>query len=268
MLGLKSMFKLVAMKDIEEYYYNNGRLSRACHITFDDGHKSLYENVFPIVRKHRIPISVFVSPKIVEEGCNYWFQEVAGFDNEKILDIASRRGLEAENGGSRKDVMEILKSLPIARIQGIIKEYRERHGVGPLDRQNIGTQQMREMQESGLVTFGAHTVNHPVLPNEDDETSEFEIKRSIEWLSDLLGNEVKYWAFPNGDCTPREIAYLRKYKICNAFTTKMGTRFSRRSDPLTIPRVGFSFGSRRYLYMKMAFGKYWDKARRIRKRMK
>jgi len=261
---IKKRFNLISIDDIDAYYYSGKKLKNSCHITFDDGHKSIYEQVFPLVKKYKIPISVYVSPKVVVEGNNYWFQEVEEFERDKVLDILEKMDIGYNGKIKQKSLIEIFKLLTINDIHKVIREYQKSYNITQKQSQNITIDQMLEMQESGFVTFGAHTVNHPILPNETDEQSEYEIRTSIQWLSDLTNRKVIYWAFPNGDCTKRELKYLDNYGIRLAFTAKNGTRFHKNGNPLLIPRTGFTYGNKNYLFIKMLFGKHWNKVRAIK----
>jgi len=73
--------------------------------------------------------------------------------------------------------------------------------------------ELKEAYDSGLVAVGAPTQNHPILANETEQTSRYEIQSSILELSDMLGTQVKYFAYPNGipslDFGEREIDVLK-----------------------------------------------------------
>jgi len=47
--------------------YKNIHSTGLCHITFDDGHRSFFENAFPILYELQIPATLFVSPKVIVE---------------------------------------------------------------------------------------------------------------------------------------------------------------------------------------------------------
>jgi peptidoglycan/xylan/chitin deacetylase (PgdA/CDA1 family) len=55
-----------------------------------------------------------------------------------------------------------------------------------------------EMQGSGLVEFGSHTMTHAHLPSLDIERSRWEIFESKARLEDKLGREVSAFAYPYG----------------------------------------------------------------------
>ncbi len=74
------------------------------------------------------------------------------------------------------------------------------------------------------MAVGAHTMNHPILKNEDDASSKFEIEASVGDLSTLLGSRVTTFAYPNGipgmDFGEREVKLLGASGIRLAFTTE------------------------------------------------
>ena len=77
------------------------------------------------------------------------------------------------------------------------------------------------MAASGLVTIGAHTINHPVLKNESDTGCRYEIAESVKQLELILEKPVKYLAYPNGrlhlDFGEREMNYLKESNIALYF---------------------------------------------------
>ena len=97
-----------------------------------------------------------------------------------------------------------------------------------------------EVEKSGLIKVGAHTLNHPILNNESDENCYKEITESILELQKLLGHEVKYFAYPNGtpndDFGDREINFLIKNNIAIAVSTEAKS-ISRHDNKLAFPRL-------------------------------
>ena len=90
------------------------------------------------------------------------------------------------------------------------------------------------------MTFGAHTMTHPILQNETDDEFARQIRESIEALAGLIGRPVDTFAYPNGatglDYGPREQATLAACGIKLAFATDTGF-FGPATDPLGIPRA-------------------------------
>ena len=59
---------------IEPDLHNDIKRFNCCHLTFDDGHISFYNNAYPIIKDYKIPASLYVSPEIVQNKELYWFQ--------------------------------------------------------------------------------------------------------------------------------------------------------------------------------------------------
>jgi len=265
---LKRNYHLVPIQDIEAYYYENRRLSNACHITFDDGDQSFYTTVFPLLKKHKIPASIYVSPKIIKGGGNFWFQEIRGYDQQRLRNIIG--DFTGEEGIKPKSpVSALMKNLTIEQIWRVIREYQKQTGTPPKPGVNMTFDQLNELQKSGLVAIGAHTQNHPILKNETDETAYKEIIDSINQLSEVLQEEVRYFAYPNGtpalDFSQREINVLKEAGIRLGFSTENKT-ISRGDDPYSIPRKGITRGSMPFILLKLLMGKHWDSLKSITKK--
>lgn len=233
-------FKFISYKDVEHIIYLKKEFRNCCHLTFDDGWFSVYNIVFPIIKEYQIPITIFVSPKICVEGGNFWYEEIKNCNPELIRDSLVSEGLY-KPGISSLPVDLLLKELPIDILNQFIFELKKKNNIEFRDNQFINIDQLIEMQESGLVEVGAHTMSHPVLKYETSERSELEIKQSVENLSILLNTTIRTFAYPNGlpemDFTQREINILKSLGIKTAFTVDPGF-LSPNVNPFCIPRIG------------------------------
>lgn len=261
LLFLRKRYELISIDELENYFYNNKKLRNSLHLTFDDGHKSFYDIVFPIIKKYKIPVSLYVSPNITETGKNFWFQEIDDFNNIILKEVIKKRIEPFPAKLNNLPGKEIIKHFNIQEIESIIQEYRSLTNTPQLPSQNMNINQVLEVDQSGLVAVGAHTMSHPILKSEDHQNSRKEIEQSITELSRILGHEIKYFVYPNGfpdvDFSKREINYLKNINIKLAFSTK-ADYISPMNDPLNIPRFGISFGSNRYILNKLLFGKSWE----------
>lgn len=203
-----------------------------CFITFDDGERSVYEVVYPIIKRQNVPIAMFVSPWNIREGGGaFWFQRMR---------VLAPHDMESMKTLSLEEMM--------ARINQLDPQGRSNTNV------NINMQMFEELYASGLVTFGAHTQHHPILANESDAVAEQEMVDSIKQLSDVLGLPVRYFAYPNGstkDFSRREIKILQESGIHMAFSTING--YADNTDLFRIKRVGITKGNRLHVFLKVLF---------------
>ena len=267
-----AMYDFVSAGDLESFYCGGRSLGSACHVTFDDGERTVYENAFPVLKDMGAAATVFVSPAVVAEGRNYWFQELRAIrsavgDAEVKRAVCETLGCDMARIG-RYHVLSIMKSMKLDDILSTLDCLKARHNVRVEERQNIGKAQLGEMIDSGVFAVGAHTMNHPILSNEDDETSEREIRESLEQLERLTGAAARYFSYPNGtvmDYGERETETLRRNGVRLNFTYTSGY-FGRKNDPLRLPRAGFATSSRAEnpsIVPKILLAPAWDRIRTI-----
>jgi peptidoglycan/xylan/chitin deacetylase (PgdA/CDA1 family) len=95
--------------------------------------------------------------------------------------------------------------------------------------------------QAGNLTFGSHTLSHPSLTRISPQQRTEEIFRSKADLEDLLGEEVKYFCYPNGDFDDNVVATVREAGYMAALTCVRGSATAS-DDIFTLPRKAISFG--------------------------
>ncbi len=214
-------------KALEELYARNpvGRTEKARHdhriplvLTFDDGYQDNYTYAWSLVKKFRIPMTIFIIPGYIESGHYFWWlaakrllKQVNGakvkFDGqvyllsnpverETLLKVIDTRLRYATSVAEREAFLVSLQqelgvSLPTREMTGMVKSDE--------DALPMTWEQMREMEESSFVSFGAHTVNHPVLSALSDQKELlYEVSESRSLLEQKLEHPVLTFAYPIG----------------------------------------------------------------------
>ena len=266
LLFLSNIYNIVSLQDIESYYYHKKPLHNCCHITFDDGDRSFYTIVYPLIKKFQLPVSIYVSPKIVKTGENFWFQEIRNYNKEVLRTIINNKYPYLKSINPKIPISAIFKSLKLTQIWEIIDEYRSIMKIDSEKRMNMSVDELKEVYDSGLVEIGAHTQNHPILANETETTAQYEIQSSILELNAILGVQVSSFAYPNGipqiDFGKREMNFLKAMNIKLALSTE-NKSFSIKDNPLNIPRNGISKGNKSFLFMKLLMGSKWDIVKKL-----
>lgn len=267
---IKRIYRFISVSDIEAYYYNNEEYNNCCHICFDDGDISFYKNAYPVLKKMNIPATLFVSPKVVSDGTNYWFQELSYIIGHLDIRLVKEAICEILNCNYRRIekcmVSSMFNCMRLSDILRVIDTLKQRYHICINKSYNIKKEQLCELKDSGIIAIGAHTINHPILSNESDDIAAKEIRASIEQLSAILGRDIKYFAYPNGiaglDYGEREETILKENKIRLAFGTNNGF-FSGKTTPLNIPRSGF-IGKEKsaWILSKLFFMPIWGKIKR------
>jgi peptidoglycan/xylan/chitin deacetylase (PgdA/CDA1 family) len=99
--------------------------------------------------------------------------------------------------------------------------------------------QIQEMQGSGLIHFGAHTVHHYNLPSVSPDTAFNEIQESKKVLQDHLGVPINFMAYPNGATNSQIVSLVQKAGYVGAAGTWPNTIQSE-SYAYNIPRIRIS----------------------------
>jgi hypothetical protein len=269
-IALKKRYKLVDLPFLVDSFNQKNEFENICHITFDDGELSFYNIVFPLLKKHNVPVSLFVSPLIIKEEKNFWFQDLEYCDRSFVKSLLSKKYNLSEEVMNSISTTDIFKCLPVKEINEIVATGLKAVNSKKVANQNMTLKQLKEVESSGLVTIGAHTLNHPILSNEDDESSYNEIYESTMQLADLLGHPIFYFAYPNGrpglDFTEREKVFLKKAGVRFCFSTEMG-HLSIKNDTLSIPRMGFPrmglAPSNPLIALRLYLGKKWPDIKAI-----
>lgn len=264
---LKLKYDLVDLDALENKLVSKKLGKNVCHVTVDDGDESFYKIIYPILLKHMVPATLFVSPKISVKKENFWYQEVKNYDRRTMVHcIAEELKLDFDVL-EKYDFHNILKCLKISEILKIIESYRNKTGENKRPFQNMTIEQIIEVDRKGLVKIGAHTLNHPILKNEDYETSYDELAYSVNMLKDILGHEIKSVAYPNGipqvDFSEREYQILKKIGVQLGFSGEV-RHLSDTDDMMCLPRIGLSIGSPNKIRLKMLLGEYWESAKNMR----
>lgn len=179
-------------------------------VTFDDGYRSNYAVALRLLEKRGLPATFFVVSGAID-GKPLWFDEVDAWflattaEKLRLSNINVEFELATTEGRRRaaREVMASLKTLPPDAYRRALSELRDQLVIAdpnpqPEQRAILQWEELREMARKNLVTVGAHTVTHPILPLLDSAAERYEIAESCRRLSEELNQPVEYFAYPNG----------------------------------------------------------------------
>ncbi len=169
-------------------------------LTVDDGWQSNEANIVEVANRYGVPVTIFVSTAPVEEG-TYWWSYVK---KNVVNDI--------RNNTSKKLLKNIPNKERLLRVEELKKTIF-------LKRDALTVDQVKCIADSKYITIGGHTHTHPILINCSDEEVYSELQLSKQKLEFWIGKEVKYFAYPNGDYSKREIQVLKELNYHFAFST-------------------------------------------------
>jgi peptidoglycan/xylan/chitin deacetylase (PgdA/CDA1 family) len=223
-------------------------------ITFDDGYRDNYELAFPVLQRHGVPATFFITTGFVDQRQVAWWDEIAWmvkhanrFDWPERL-RASREPWTVEDGSRViRTLLQAYKALPTDAGPAFLEEIAAATGSGRCPLQGDAAPWMtwgeiRRLRDEGHA-IGAHTVTHPLLARCSSLEQRHEICESKRRLEEVLSTSVDTFSYPVGTAdafTAETIDLIRQAGFRWAFNFQGGCLTStsaRTANRFSLPRV-------------------------------
>jgi len=269
---LEKKHEFVTLEDCIEVLNGKGNLPKdATLLTFDDGYKDHFENVFPILEEKNIqgcffpPAKAVLKDEVLDVNKIHHIlavnEENKNIDGlvKKIFDLLDKHRKEFSLKSNEEYYSEFAKEghydnekvIFIKRLlqKGLVKEARIKI-VNELFKKYIHVEedvlsnelymnmdQLRCMQRNGM-HIGSHGYDHYWLDTLSEEEVMTEIDKSIEFLDDLRVSE-KEWTFcyPYGAYNDKISELLQERGFRLGFTTRSGVADIDEHSAMKLPRV-------------------------------
>ena len=210
----------------------NGRQAlpeRAVLITFDDGHRSVFDTAMPMLRDRSVPAVVFVIAGLLDTQRPPWWVEVK--------ELAHRGGkVRKLSGLSPENLVRALKGVDNDMRLAAIEELRKTASASPPSLPQLRPEELPILESAGIA-IGNHTLTHPSLPRCSDQKIKDEIRQAHHTLAEALGHSPRAFAYPGGDVDERAVQALKGLGYEAAFLFDHRLSSLPPPDPLRISRV-------------------------------
>ncbi|MCD6099142.1 MAG: polysaccharide deacetylase family protein [Candidatus Marinimicrobia bacterium] len=211
---LKRNYNIISLKDAINMLHSTERIPMdTIVITFDDGYKDNYLHAFPILKKYKIPATIFVTTNPIESRTPLWFERISNTiekTSKEEIDLKcfelGRYAVKTESQ-KREATLEIVKQVkefkPEERsclVNFICDELEDKNKDNSIKLKNnniLSWEEIREMKEWGI-TIGSHALSHIILSKVPIDYARHEIFQSKKVLEEKLGEEISLFAYPNG----------------------------------------------------------------------
>ena len=190
---LKENFDIYSIEKLVNVLKNNQidneGIKNIAVVTFDDGYKDNYVYAYPILKKYKIPASIFLITDYVGKGKLFWWDEVEYIlyhtKKEKINLLGLGTFLLTDNEKKFSCLLFLLKKFKKMSSELKNKYINDLQNICnviiPLDlgeKRILSWDEIREMKDNGI-SFGAHTLTHTNLKNIDLEEAEKDLNEKI-----------------------------------------------------------------------------------------
>jgi len=177
-------------------------------ITFDDGYEDNYLYAYPILRKCSIPATIFCSTGFIGTKEVPLFDKIRlAFKNTKESYLKLKNGVcyplttLEEKLYAMNSVMKMVTYLvdkqKISYLDWLFNTLKVEEESRDLSQNMLSWEQIKVMNNNGI-SFGAHTVTHPILTTLPHEQIKQEVVMSKKIIEEHLGIAVKCFAYPDG----------------------------------------------------------------------
>jgi peptidoglycan/xylan/chitin deacetylase (PgdA/CDA1 family) len=199
-------------------------------VTIDDGYANVLEHGLPVLEKYKCPATVYLCPGAIESRRLLWFDRL-----QEILRSAGRLR-------DWPQLVERLKQDPIDKIEEQLAELggnNENAACGNHPgKRLLDWNEIDSLRQSGLITFGAHTMNHTILTPLSPADQRHEIEESCRQVAKRTGSCLTF-AYPNGlkdDFSDLSVRILSDSNLLGAVTGIPGLADTR-TDLFRWPRL-------------------------------
>jgi peptidoglycan/xylan/chitin deacetylase (PgdA/CDA1 family) len=241
------------------------RRGRYVLLTFDDGYRDSFDEAFPILRRHQVPATFFVTTGFLDNPRIPWWDEIAWMLNRSRKSVLAPCGLVRDSLSLRPEarrstirfLTDMYKRLPREEQPALLESLAIAAGTGRHEADGreawMTWDDVRRLRAEGM-HVGGHTVSHPLLARLPADEQEREIAGCKERLETELGERMRYFSYPDGgrgsfDEDTRRC--LARHGIELAFSFYGGYRSVDDWDPYDVRRccVGITVSPQRFALM-------------------
>jgi len=253
----KKHFQILSMDQVVNHIkVGKGFKRPSIAITFDDGYLDNYTLAYPVLKKHGVPATIYLTTGLVGTPDGIWTEQIgvafletkkACFNFSVLLgDETIPIETKEEKERANSEVSEALKLRPDDERRELMQklfeelEVSEKSGKHFGERMMLNWEEVQEMRKDGM-TIGSHSHTHPILSQMPSEKAKDEILNSKKVVEKNVDIEVKHFSFPNGreeDFSDELRDYCREIGFESICSVVYGPYDASKKDPFALKRVG------------------------------
>ena len=260
MAWIKANANPISLREMVSLLGSNKPLpKRSVSVTLDDRFLNNRTVALPILEKHQIPATFFVTTGFIGSQKMFWTDKV-----EHSINLCSDPFIEVtfSNGNSGrwdietaeqkiKSIIDIKNKMKtFSDIEDSISRLLDACSMSESDLENTSIPNYQMMNwsdvmalDNGLCEVGGHGVSHKILSYLSPEDLYIEVNECIRSLSERLDRKVDLFSYPEGQANhynERVITVLKKSGISISPSAIRGTN-SVGSDPFNLRRIMVGF---------------------------
>jgi len=214
---LKKYCTPLTFEEVINHLRSNKKLPKnAVVITFDDGFSDNYVNAYPVLKKHNVAATFFISTTYIGFNVTFWFNLVSRIimlNAGKTLELQSIKYQISEDFEKRRSLVKIIlnvcKSVSnfkrLELLEGMKQQLNYSDECDSLAKP-MSWDNVREMSENGM-EIGSHSLTHPILSQLTSNELKAEIHESKKEIESQILKKIYTISYPEG------MEYAFNYKV-------------------------------------------------------
>lgn len=242
---------VISLLDLVELVRNRVALPpNTVVITFDDGYYDFYSTAYPILKRHRLPCTLFLVTNLLCRDGVRWEDTLTGMINSTTSGVITLRLDGREKTWAltpyrkrRECIVELVEALQNSgdeRLR-VLMEVERQLTPGNMKPMRVMMQwkEAIKLVEDHRLLFGCHSHTHPNLGDLSTDQANWEIETSKEIIEQNLNRHCRLFCYPFGkksSFNPNVKALLKEMGFLAAVTAIPGN-ITRDSDPFELRRI-------------------------------
>jgi peptidoglycan/xylan/chitin deacetylase (PgdA/CDA1 family) len=216
----------------------DGRIpARSVAVTFDDGYSNNLTAALPLLERHDVAATVFVTTGFLGSAEEMWWDAL-----DRIMLFSGDMAPTAERRNAYFEQWDLLVRLPSDLRRTIIAEMAQENDEYLQARSThrlLTDEELMALSGGRLIEIGAHTVTHPALAALPSRQQRDEIVASKKDIEERIGKPVHGFAYPygqSGHFTQETVDLVATAGFSYACANMTG-HVDRNSDRYRLPRL-------------------------------
>ncbi len=247
-------YEIISIDDFYKRFTENKLNGKEVVLTFDDGYRNNLTVLAPILRKRKLPFTVFITTSNISNNTLFPTSilrlTVYGSSLKKLfiptLNLEFAIATKDDKKQTHKKLNKYLKESTLDLVEQICKDLIANFSSKEWDNiiskysvvNPLNWDEVRELISFGC-TIGSHCVKHICChSNQKEEELKYQIIESKKIIENKLGVTCNYFAYPNGDYTDRANKYVKEAGYLMGFSTEKNRIDPTNNELCTLPRIG------------------------------
>lgn len=223
-------------------------------LTFDDGYRNNLVHAYPVLKRHRVPFTIFVATGFVDRTSEIWWVAL-----ERILEKADYLDMplgarmvrlpthtKAEKCAAyKRAVLWLAHDMSEAAQRLEIRRMARAYGVdmeGLAEELILDWEELSRLAEDPLAEIGAHTHDHLALARLGEDEMRENVQLGLDRLKAELGGSPRHFAYPYGyeaAVDRRSAEVIGSFGFDCALTTRPGM-MAKGLQKFALPRISLN----------------------------